>query len=803
MRFKTLALFFTILMFASVSTWGQSSITLDAVTGLYNTDTLKVNDSISFLFRLQQNEEELITGFSNGFRIYSPQGATWNTTTGAHSGAITVGVGQMMSSIFVNSFSITGADADTIGFGGFVIFEPGLENGFNDTVWSINIGPLSAEDNGKQICVDSAFYRPSNTWLWSSDNFSIVPAWDGPHCFTIFDPLAPTPNKDPVLGLIGAKTIDENVLLNFPVAATDDDGEVPVLTMVNSNLPAGANFTDNGNGTGSFSWTPTYSDAGEYSATFAANDGVGGTDSETVVFTVVNVNRAPVLDAIGNKTTDETVQLTFTISATDADGETLVTGLTSNLPASAASAFTDNGDGTGTFDWTPLSGDGGVYSATFFATDQIDTTSEIISITVNSFNIKPVMDSIGDKTVAENMLLEFSFSATDGDGDIPLMKISFTDLPVGYSFIDDGTGTGHFSWTPTFDDAGVYEVIFSAVDTAFTPDDSAFELITITVTNVNRPPVIDSLADMSVDEGVNLAFTVMATDEDGEIVQMTTEGAVGASYTDNNDNTGSFSWTPTFDQAGIHPVSFYAFDGEVVDTVTINITVNEINRNPVLDPIGDKSVEEGSSLFFVITASDDDGDLVNFSMINTDLPSDAQLVDTNIAGMILFLWITTPADAGTYTATILVEDGNGGSDQETISITVSDINFPPIIEPVADFEITECDTIDYLFTASNSDGDSLILDMAPLADNMYFTDNGDGTGRFVFSPTFAQSGVYSLVFSASDGIAIAVDSFDIIVSNCQPGTEGDTVMYATVPAVPGSTAQALWRDAWPFEPDGL
>ena len=118
MRFKTLALLLTITLFGSVPAWGQTGIvTIDDVTsGLYNTDTLKIDDSIAFLFRMENNTGQLITGFSNGFRIYSPQGATWTTSGGTHTGAIPF---TMMENFFVNPFSITGADADTIGFGGF------------------------------------------------------------------------------------------------------------------------------------------------------------------------------------------------------------------------------------------------------------------------------------------------------------------------------------------------------------------------------------------------------------------------------------------------------------------------------------------------------------------------------------------------------------------------------------------------------------------------------------------------------------------------------------------------------------
>ena len=70
-------------------------------------------------------------------------------------------------------------------------------------------------------------------------------------------------------------------------------------------------------------------------------------DSEGITITVDNVNRAPVLDPIGDRSVDEGATLGFVVSATDADGQTLTYGA-SNLPSGAT--FDPE---TRTFAWTP------------------------------------------------------------------------------------------------------------------------------------------------------------------------------------------------------------------------------------------------------------------------------------------------------------------------------------------------------------------------------------------------------------------------------------------------------------------
>ncbi|MCK4371858.1 MAG: hypothetical protein KAW61_01870, partial [candidate division Zixibacteria bacterium] len=97
----------------------------------------------------------------------------------------------------------------------------------------------------------------------------------------------------------------------------------------------------------------------------------------------------------------------------------------------------------------------------------------------------PVLDPIGAKTTNEGVNLTFSPSASDPDGDTPVMSAS--TLPGTATYIDNGNGTGTFDWTPTFGDSGTYDVTFYAADSAF-PAVIDSEQVTITVTNVNQHP---------------------------------------------------------------------------------------------------------------------------------------------------------------------------------------------------------------------------------------------------------------------------------------------------------------------------
>ncbi|MDF1545850.1 MAG: Ig-like domain-containing protein, partial [bacterium] len=221
----------------------------------------------------------------------------------------------------------------------------------------------------------------------------------------------------PVLDPIGAQSVDENSSLPFTVTASDGDLTTPTLT--SSTLPAGASYTDNLNGTASFSWTPDFSQSGIYNVTFYANDAVtADIDSEQVVITVNNVNQLPVLASIGAQSTDENLNLSFGTSASDADGTT-PTLTSTTLPTGAS--YTDNLNGTGSFSWTPDFTQSGTYPVTFYADDGVDTDSEQVVITVNNVNQLPVLAAIGAQSTDENLNLSFGTSASDADGTTPTL----------------------------------------------------------------------------------------------------------------------------------------------------------------------------------------------------------------------------------------------------------------------------------------------------------------------------------------------------------------------------------------------
>jgi hypothetical protein len=276
-----------------------------------------------------------------------------------------------------------------------------------------------------------------------------------------------------------------------------------------------------------------------------------------------------------------------------------------------------------------------------------------------------------NETVNEGQHLSFTVTATDAD----LTAINFlsvSGMPTGATFTNGpGNTSGTFSWTPTFTQAGSYDVGFIAANGL---EGSAVTHIQVNNVVENHPPVVTAPATLSVGAGLALSFTPAATDEDGDHVTMTATGVpAGATFTDNGNNSATFLWATSTTAAGTYTITVTGDDGHGgTDTAVTIITVFEVGGNvaPVLTVPATKTVNEGATLTFNVSATDANTDIVNLTA--SGLPTGATFMDhDNNTGT--FTWMPASDQSGTYTVTFMADDGHGGTDTETTVITVLDV----------------------------------------------------------------------------------------------------------------------------------
>jgi hypothetical protein len=422
------------------------------------------------------------------------------------------------------------------------------------TAWNIDL------DGNRQFNVASG----DSTWTFTSTSRPIVLDRDEPDLS----------NHAPVLASIGNQSGQEGSLLTFTAQAIDADGDTLTFAL-DSGAPAGASIDPS---TGVFTWIPSESQGGStYSITVRVSDsGVPSlSDIETITVTPTEVNVAPILAAIGNKSVVEGNLLSFTANASDADLPT--NGLTFSLSGAPNGASIDAT--TGLFTWTPSEGPG-IYNITVQVTDNGSpnlSDAETITVTVGAPppNHAPVLDAIGNQSVNELSTLIIGALATDEDGDTLTFSLG-SGAPSGAS-INPSTGT--FSWTPSeAQGPGTFSITIWVTDDG-SPNLGDSETFTVTVGEVNVAPVLDFIGDKEVIVGMELLFSASASDADlpnnGLSFSLDAGAPDGATI---DSVSGAFSWTPSGSQGpGTYSVTIRVTDDgtpALSDFETIIITVS-------------------------------------------------------------------------------------------------------------------------------------------------------------------------------------------------------------------------------------
>jgi hypothetical protein len=411
--------------------------------------------------------------------------------------------------------------------------------------------PARPFDGDCAICHD-----PDSSSRARTPGFDAYKSHKGDGDFSYFCPVSDAPNEPPRLDPIGDQRVDEGGLLELRITASDPEGGA--LRLEVADLPTGAVFQDNGDGTADFVWMPDHERAGNYPVLFKASDSASppASVSETITITVGDVNRPPRLDPVGNRSAAVAARLAFALSATDPDRDPLRFGA-SGLPEGAV--LIDLGNGSAEFDWTPSAANVGNHAVTFSVTDAgtpMQSDDESIVITVGEVNRPPELAPIGGQVAYPGALLVVDLMATDPDGDA--LRFSIEGVPEGASVGDAGDGTAQILWTPGADQTGNYTLTCRVIDDGV-PAEMDAEAFTISVGDVNRPPRLEPLVLM--EDGPVLTIALTASDPDGDALRFEATGVpTDASFVDHGDGTAEFRWEPAADLAGDFPLDFEVRD---------------------------------------------------------------------------------------------------------------------------------------------------------------------------------------------------------------------------------------------------
>ena len=510
-------------------------------------------------------------------------------------------------------------------------------------------------------------------------------------------------NNDPVFTEDSntTRSIAENtgsgVDIGSAVSATDDDNDT--LTYSLSGTNSSAFSIDSSSGQLQTSAALDYETKSSYTVTITVSDENGGTATINVTIDVTNVNEAPVF-ADGTSTTrtiaenaGANINIGNTVAATDVDGDTLTYTLDRNPDAASFDIESTTGQlkTKAALDFETKSS----YTVAVSVSDSKGGTDSItVTITVRDLdetpsNIPPVFTEGDDpvtRSVAENMAsgtnIGAAVSATDADSNTLAYLLSGDDAS---SFsIDADIGQLKTGAALNYETKASYTVTITVSDGSLTDTIN----VTISVTNANDPPVFNkglsttlSIAENTDATNIGDAFT--ATDEDGNTLtySLHTLNDVTPFRIDTSNGQLRTLRPLDYEETPSYTVTIAVDDGKGgFDEIEVTINVTDVVENvaPVFTE-GDNAAREvaentgsGVNIGTLVAATDaDDGDTLTYSLGGTDA---AAFEISSTTGQ---LRTKTPLDYETknsYAVTVTVSDGNGGSAEIAVTISVTDVD---------------------------------------------------------------------------------------------------------------------------------
>ena len=611
-------------------------------------------------------------------------------------------------------------------------------------------------------------------------------------------------------GAVTALTTDEDTSATLNLTATDVDSESLTWRI--------SNASENGNASVDASGVVSYEPAADFNGSDSFE--VEVSDSELTDTIVVNVTVTPVADApviaegeTAARTTNEDQPLTFALNASDVDSATINWSISS--VASNGSATVSGTGTTQSVNYVPNQNFNGTDSFVVQVSDGSLNSTIAVTVTVNAVNDLPEIKSVAPVVATEGELYTYLPTATDVEGDALTWNVGTAPASMTVN-----SATGELNWTPA-------EGVTSAEVTLLVNDggSNVSQTFTITVTAVNDAPVITQGESTSVtmsEDGAPTPFTLVlnATDSDhaGSELNWSVSSAAtkGTATVSGTGLSKTVNYAPDTGFSGTDSFTVEVTDGDLSDSIVVNVTVEAVNAAPVIDQ-GDNTtmtLDEDGTQTLSLSATDSDGDALIWS-VTSSASNGGVNVDSN--GLVTYVPV---ADFnGSDTFTIQVSDSEL-TDSITVSVTVNSVNDAPVIAEGASvtLEVNEDSSDSVTFTASDADGDPLTWSISSGAVEGIVTQTGS---EFSYAPAADFNGSDSFVVQVSDGTAtgtstvnvtvIAVNDAPVVTSApvttaseyqvyaydvTATDAEGDAVSYSLNTAPTGMTMSAAGEIRW-------
>jgi|GEM_PF-1061336 len=385
-------------------------------------------------------------------------------------------------------------------------------------------------------------------------------------------------------------------------------------------------------------WTPTLADTGSYLVGVTVYDIYGNSGRHYFPLRVRPLNERPYLTTEADTTALEDEPYTYSIQASDVDGDTLTYSLTAGPEGMSVDPT------TGLVAWSPTQDDLGSKTVIIDINDgNGGVFTHSFTLSVSNTNDAPTIISSPDTTALEDALFSYVLLATDPDPSDTL-SYALSSGPTG-ARIDSA---GVVNWTPTQNQVGTQRFTVTVADLS---NAIATQEFYVHVSEFDDPPTLATIPVTSATEDSPYQMSLQANDEEGGPLQYILSVAPESMTV---DSTGILTWLPSAADVGSQIVEVTITDpsGQSA-SLSFTIEVQAVNDAPQIIT----QIPESPNLLnvyrdaitFLLSASDEENDPLSFSW----LVNGAVQVDERDS-----TFFYAPASARIDTITAQISDAN-------------------------------------------------------------------------------------------------------------------------------------------------
>jgi len=545
-------------------------------------------------------------------------------------------------------------------------------------------------------------------------------------------------NPPQLLSPKGDQSIRFGTTTNISIETLDPDNEH--LTLSIENLPSFGTFTDNGDGTGLISLSPSQGQEGSYPGIrVKVTDQHGEADSIAFTVNVTSSYQAPTINAQSSYAVVAGTSNTKTITAEYDDGQDALSWQVTNIPSFVTYQALNNGREL-QLNINPSTTDIGNYILTLTVSNSDGSLSKQQTVTISVRGLQVININFNDGTNSQggnwnntdkkvpslNDMFPNMIDTAGNNTSIGLKVLSsWQDMVTGSN--NSGATTGNNSgifpdnvmksayWT---DNTKPQSIEVYGLDTSTTYSFMFFGSRAATGNRTTNYQIGGQTVSLQAANNTTNTVSISGVKPDslGDVVITLTNG-VGSTYGYLNAMVISGGLMPD-KTAPASPSNLVASFNENNNKVDLNWE--------------DRSINESGFEIYRGT-----GDPISYVKIGSVSQGIASFHDSTALGLTQYWYKVRSYNSYGYSEFV-----------GPVGVTTP--NTPPVIDPINDVTLSQGTVDTIAITTHTIPGNTIVLSISDLPAFAHFNDQGNGIGSLVLRPDNTVEGIYSLTITATD-----------------------------------------------------